>query len=170
MVDGNELRSRSTLQLLHLYADILTELVRRGVVRSRNAPAGDLAEWIAAELYNGTLAPPSEKGWDILAADGRLIQVKARMIVTGDQRSHVYSPFRSWGFDACLFLVLDAHTYDVVRAIEVPVDSVKGVAKEVKHVNGFRIGTKMRLLDLDGAVDRTVDAVSVVEGLAGHLG
>ena len=170
MVDGNELRSRSTLQLLRLYADILTELVRRGVVRSRNAPAGDLAEWIAAALYDGTLAPPSEKSWDVLAADGRVVQVKARMIADGDQRSHVYSPFRSWDFDVCLFLVLDAHTYDVVRAVEVPAGSVKAAAKEVKHVNGFRIGTKMRLLELDGAVDLTADAVRVVEGLESHRG
>ncbi|UFU06597.1 hypothetical protein [Ruania halotolerans] len=56
-MDEHNLRSHSTLQLLRLYADILTELVRRQVIRSRNAPAGDLAEWIAATLYGGTLAP-----------------------------------------------------------------------------------------------------------------
>lgn len=169
-MDEHNLRSHSTLQLLRLYADILTELVRRQVIRSRNAPAGDLAEWIAATLYGGTLAPQSEKSWDVRAADGRLVQVKARLIATGDNRSHVYSPFRSWDFDVCLFMVLDAHTYEVVRAVEVPAASVRAAASWNKHVNGSRIGTKTRLLNFDGAVDRTDEASAVVSTLGAHLG
>jgi hypothetical protein len=169
-MDDDDLRSRSTLQLLRLYADILTELVRRKVTRSRNAPAGDLAEWIAVTLYNGTLAPQSEKSWDVRASDGRLIQVKARLITQGDNRSHVYSPFRSWDFDVCLFILLDAHTYDVVRAVEVPVAAVQAAASWSKHVNGNRVSTKVQLLGLDGAVDRTDETSAVIDTLRTHLG
>jgi hypothetical protein len=169
-MDDDDLRSRSTLQLLRLYADILTELVRRKVTRSRNAPAGDLAEWIAVTLYNGTLAPQSEKSWDVRAPDGRLIQVKARLIAQGDNRSHVYSPFRSWDFDVCLFIVLDAHTYDVVRAVEVPVAAVQAATSWSKHVNGNRVSTKVQLLKLDGAVDRTDETSAVIDTLGTHLG
>lgn len=150
-----DLSRLSTRHLLLLYADLLTELVRRGVVRSRNAPAGDLAEHLAHMVYGGTLAPPSEKSWDIRAADGRLIQVKTRLIAGGDRKSHNYSPFRSWDFDACLFLILDAHTYSAVSAVEVPAGEVQTLARATPHVNGFRISTRTSLAVLPGAADRT---------------
>ena len=54
-------------------------------------------------------------------------------------RCHSYSPFRSWNFDACVVVLLDAHTYDVARAIELPVEGVQELAREVKWIKGFRI-------------------------------
>ncbi len=36
---------------------ILRELVARNVLRTMNAPAGDLAEWLLARLLGGTLEP-----------------------------------------------------------------------------------------------------------------
>ena len=150
-----ELARLTTRGLLRLYADILTELVRRGVVRSRNAPAGDLGEHLVHRAYGGELGGRSEKSWDVRAADGRLLQVKTRLLAAGDRGSHVYSPFRSFDFDACIFLIFDAHTYDLVQAVEVPAESVRTVAKPVPHVNGHRIGTRMPLHTLPGAVDCT---------------
>lgn len=144
----------STRDLLQLYADILTALVERGVVRSRNAPAGDLAEHLVATAYGGDLAPPSEKSWDV-RAEGRLLQVKARLIAAGDNKSHVYSPFRSWGFDASVFVLMDAHTYEVLRAVELPVATVQALARETAWVKGFRITTATPLLEQPGAVDVT---------------
>src|SRR4051812_11037011 len=111
-----DLRQLTGRQLLRLYSDILGELVSREVIRSRNAPLGDLAEWLVARAYEGRLAPPSEKSWDV-EAQGRRLQVKARLIAAGDRRSHNYSVFRSYDFDACVFLILDAQTYDVVQAV-----------------------------------------------------
>lgn len=152
-----DLARLSTRDLLRLYADLLTELVSRGVVRSRNAPAGDLAEHLALQVYGGALAPPSEKSWDIRAADGRLIQVKTRLIAADDRKSHNYSPFRSWHFDACLFLILDAHDYSVVSAVGLPVDTVRGLARATPHVNGHRVSTRTPLAGLPGATDLTDD-------------
>ncbi len=150
-----ELARLTSRDLLRLYADILTELVRRRVVRSRNAPAGELGEYLVHVAYGGDLTPASEKSWDVRAADGRLLQVKTRLIADGDHKSHVYSPFRSWDFAACVFLIFDAHTYDLIRAVEVPVGAVRDRARENTHVNGFRISTRTPLLALAGAVDCT---------------
>ncbi len=115
-------------------------------MRSRNATAGDLAEHLVATAYGGELAARSEKSWDVLA-DGRLLQVKARLLAAADNKSHVYSPFRSWDFDACVFLLMDAHTYDVARAVELPVATVQSLARETAWVKGFRITTKIALLE-----------------------
>jgi hypothetical protein len=48
-----ELQSVRTQELLRLHADILTEPLRRGVIRSRNAPVGDLAEHLVAVELGG---------------------------------------------------------------------------------------------------------------------
>lgn len=145
--------SASSRQLLRLYAALLRELVERGVLRSRNAPAGDLAELLAADAYDGRLAPASEKAWDVRAGDGRTVQVKCR--VQGEGRAGNFSFLRSFDFDVAVFVRLDASTYDVVSAIEVPADQLEAIASFSPHVNGWRIGARRALLDLPGAVDLT---------------
>lgn len=154
----------STKGLLQLYADILSELLRRGVVRSRNAPAGDLAEYLVAYALDGELAPPSEKSWDVRVGDRRL-QVKARLIASDDRRSHHYSPFRSWDFESCVFLLLDAHSYDITSAVEVPVAGVQTLARETTWIRGFRVGTRVSFQDVAGAIDRTAEVRHALESL-----
>lgn len=164
---NDDLRRLTGRQLLQLYSGILDELVSREVIRSRNAPLGDLAEWLVARAYDGQLAPPSAKSWDV-EAHGRRLQVKARLIAEGDRRSHSYSVFRSYDFDECIFLIFDAHTYDVVQAVEISRASVETLAQETAWVKGFRIGTKVNLLDVPGAIDvssqmrRALDLLSLL--------
>lgn len=153
--DDSRLGSLSVRMLLRLYSQILTELIGRGVVRSRNAPAGDLAESIVAKAYRGELAARSEKSWDIRTADGVLLQVKCRVAESGGRRTQVYSPFRSWDFDACVFVNLDAATYDIDRALEVPVDQVKAIARENSWVAGHRVTVSQIRGGVDGAVEVT---------------
>lgn len=150
-----DLRSMSVRQLLGLYSRILTELIQRGVVRSRNAPAGDLAESVVAKAYRGRLAPQSEKSWDVRAADGTLLQVKCRVIEPGSRRTHVYSPFRSWSFHACVVVILNSVTYHIEQAVEVPADQVKAIAQASPWVAGHRITVGQIRAGLDGAVDVT---------------
>ncbi len=114
--------------------------------------------------YGGELAPRSEKSWDVLA-DGRLLQVRARLLGAGDNKSHVYSPFRPWDFDACVFLLMDAHTNDVARAVELPVATVQSLARETAWVKGFRITTKIPLLEQPGAVDVTPAVRNALDAL-----
>ena len=161
-----DLKSLPVTRLLSLYAEILGELLDRRVVRTRNAPAGDLAELLVARAYDGELAANAVKGWDVATADGRHLQVKCRVIKTGDKRSHTYSPFRSWGFDACVFTVLDTSTYEVVRAVEVPVDQVKAISSRSTWVAGDRVHVNRDLLGLTGAIDATDrirDALSAID-------
>lgn len=127
----------STRRLLRLYAEILTELGTRQVLRSRNAPAGDLAEILVARAYGGELADPSTKSWDVLA-DGRRLQVKCR-VAHGRGRTQLFSPFRSWDFDACVFVIFDGFSYDVLRASEVGAEQVRAACRESVWVRGHRV-------------------------------
>ncbi|AXH95978.1 hypothetical protein DV701_07430 [Ornithinimicrobium avium] len=147
----------SSRELLRTYASILTELVKRGVTRSRNAPVGELAELLVQRAYGGILAPSNAKSWDVESADGRNIQVKARLVVPGATRAEQYSPFRSWDFDVCVFITFDAHTYDVLLALEVPAVEVQQLATAVPHVGATaaRVSTRTPLGAAPGAVDVT---------------
>lgn len=160
----------STQELLGLYGGILDELHARGVVRSRNAPAGDLAETLSALAYRGSLAPASAKSWDVLAGDGRKIQVKCR-VSHPTRRGGSFSPFRSDGFDACVFVVL-ACDYEVSSAIEVPMAGVFQIAQNAAWVNGVRVRVGHDLIAVAGAVNLTaafLDAMATVNASSsGH--
>lgn len=100
-------------QLLKLHADILAELRRRGLVRTNNAPIGDLAEHAAILTYDGRLANNSEKSYDLIAANQRRIQVKVRLVKASASGSLPFSMFRSFEFDAAVFITVDADTSSV---------------------------------------------------------
>src|ERR1035438_7613447 len=89
-----DVSSLTVRQLLRWSAQLVTELNRRGVVRSRTPPAGDLAEYLVARAYQGELAAPSVKSWDVQAGD-RKLQVKCQLVDQDDRRSQSFSPFRS---------------------------------------------------------------------------
>ena len=132
-------RELSVRQLLASGVAVLDELLRRGVVRTRNSPLGDLAESIALRTYGGTLAANSEKSYDLLTAHGRRIQVKARLVAPADRRSQSFSAFRSWDFDSALFLLFDTASYELIWARELTVDETKAIGRWVGHTNSSAI-------------------------------
>ncbi|RXZ72785.1 DUF6998 domain-containing protein [Agromyces albus] len=157
-------------QLLTLYADILTELRRRGLVRTKNAPLGDLAEYAAALAYGGLLAKNSEKSYDLTAADGRRIQVKARSVDRNASPSQTFSPIRTLGFDVTVFIIVDADTNSVKSAFEWSPTEVGTLGRWSEHTKGHvvRIG-QIRAAGTDvtemmqGAWAQLLDLVETVE-------
>ena len=162
-----DLSTASSRDLLTTYAQILTSLIDRNVTRSRNAPVGDVAEFLVAKAYGGTLAAPSEKSWDVRSADGRTLQVKARLVVPGKKGTQQYSPFRSWQFDACIFVTFDAFTYDVLEALEVLPKAIQSLASPVPHLGAtaMRVHTKSPLAATIGALDVTNRLQAALEAL-----
>ena len=160
-----DVRSLTARELLRLSADVVTELIRRDVLRSRNAPAGDLAEYLVAKAFHGELAAPSVKSWDVQARD-RKLQVKCRLVDPDNRRYESFSPFRSWTFDACIFITLDCHTYDIIRAVEVPMAVVKAIAQETPWVNGHRVSVRQ----IAGPIEGTRDVTDVIRDALDDLG
>jgi hypothetical protein len=156
-----DLSSLTVGGLLSDYRAILSELRRRGVVRTDNAPTGDYAEYLIARLVDGELAPNSEKSWDLRAADGRLIQVKARLSPEGSPAATRQLSFiRHWDFDL-LAVVLFDDDYSVRRAVLVPRDAAMTSARRVELVNGDRVIATDEFLGQSGAVDITEELRAV---------
>ena len=76
----SELLSVSTADLLRQYGSLMRELRRRGVVRSYNNPAADIAEWLGSQAFGLTLEAASAKGYDATDATGKRYQIKSRRI------------------------------------------------------------------------------------------
>lgn len=137
-----ELSALSVRQLLAAHISVLDELTRRGYIRTRNSPLGDLAETLAVRAYGGTLAPNSEKSFDLTTADGRRLQVKARLVDPGDRRSQAFSAFRSFDFDAALFVLFDSRSYDLLWARELTPEDVRALGHHTEHVRALAITTR----------------------------
>ena len=144
-------------ELLSSYAQILAELRERGVVRSANSPAGDYAEWLCARALNATLVDNfSVKSHDLVLADGRRVQVKARVTSEPPKAGQLQtSPFRSWDFDLAAFVLLRDYDYTVRRAVLLPVEVVRAQSTYRSHVNGSVVMMRGALLDHEDAEDIT---------------
>jgi hypothetical protein len=136
-IDGvRELSSATTAELFAVYAAVLRELLRRKIVRTSNAPAGDYAEYLVAEALGGQLAPNSEKSWDVVTTDGRHLQVKSRVVsAPRNLGQRQLSPLRSFEFDD-LVIVLFGADYSVWRAALLPKEIAQDASVYRSHVNG----------------------------------
>jgi hypothetical protein len=120
-------------ELLATYAGILEELRDRGLIRTKNAPVGDLAEYACVIAYGGELARNSEKSFDLVASDHRRIQVKVRNVDFKTSSGQTFSAIRSFDFDACIFILIDNNA--VVAAYEWTPEDVSALGRRSAHTN-----------------------------------
>lgn len=145
--------------LLAGYATTLDVLRSRGVIRTRNAPAGDYGEWLVWRAFGGTREPNSTKSHDVTDARGRKLQVKARVVsersAPGQQQTSV---FRSWDFDLLVLVQLAERDYSVVRASMIPVelfDKGRAHARWNEHERGWKVFMTTELMGHSRSVDVT---------------
>lgn len=144
-------------ELLDTYTHVLAELRARHLIRTNNAPIGDLAEFCAAAVYDGLLAPNSEKSYDLTAADGRKVQVKVRLVRPGMASGAVFSPIRSFDFDVCTFLVIDNTAGQVLAAREWTPGEVREHGSFKRHTNGTVVTVSQVRSSRARGIDRTAD-------------
>ena len=152
----DDLPSMEASELFALYRSTLSELRRRGIVRTENAPAGDYAEYLVVKALGGKLAANSEKSWDVLVPTDKRVQVKARVVSDPPTRGQrQLSPFRSFDFDTAVIVLLADSDYAVWRAVEVPQAVVEERSTFRSHVNGHVLHATSDVLDHPDARDLT---------------
>lgn len=150
-----DLTHATTAELFATYAAVLRELLRRKIVRTANAPAGDYAEYLVAEALEGQLAGNSEKSWDVVTREDRRVQVKSRVVpAPNNAGQRQLSPFRSFDFDD-LVIVLFSADYSVWRAVLLPAAIAQQAATYRTHVNGHVLFATDALLTNPASVDLT---------------
>lgn len=162
--DAPALTTLSESGLFSLYRAVLRELKSRHLIRTENAPAGDYAEYLVATALGGRLAPNSEKAWDVLA-NGEKLQVKARVVSDPAEPGQLQlSPFRSFGFDSAVIVLLSATDYSVSRASKVPRHVVESSAVYRQHVNGKVLLARPEIMAHADATDLTTTLRAVQTG------
>ena len=134
-----DLASPSNRELLKLYTELMTELRSRGIVRTSNGPAADVAEGLVAKALSLTLNSSSTAGYDGIDPDGRRIEVKCRRL-TRHNSSRQLSAIRNLESAHFDFLagVLFNEDFSVMKAALIPFSVVKDHAVFVKHTNGWK--------------------------------
>ena len=160
LISDGLLNSLSVLELLSLHSEILTELRSREVIRTKNNPVGDYAEWLVSEALGMTLLSNSSAGADAIDADGMKVQIKARR-VTPDNPSRQLSALRNYeaaDFDYLIAVIFD-EDYNVLDGYKIPHEVIRDYARHSDHVNA-------RIINLKGAILADPRVTSIKESLA----
>ena len=137
----DEIRDKTSMELMNLYADILTELNRRKVVRTYNSPVGDYAEWLTSVKLGLLLEVNSKKGFDAYDAQANIrYQVKSRWErkkpSPQSRELNVIRNYEDNQFDYLIVVIFDGH-FQVKEAYSIPHDTIKRYAIYNKHQNGY---------------------------------
>ena len=153
---SKELPDLSVPELLATHSAVIEELRRRGVVRSKNNPTGDYAEWLVSSKLGLTLESNSAKGFDAVDHSGSRYQIKGRRI-TPDNKSAQLGVIRNLeghDFDFLVGVVFDKD-WVVLRAAIIPHRTLAGLAVFRPHVNGHVMHLRPSVFDEQDVVDVT---------------
>lgn len=147
--------------LLSEYARILDELRKTPVVRSKNNPLADYAEWLVCEALGCTRCPKSTKGHDATKGSIRY-EIKARRI-TSDNKSRQLSSIRGIQdkhFDYLVGVLFKAD-FEVDRAALIPWSVIEAHSKHNQHQNSAIFHLRNSVWELDDVVDVTAQIQKV---------
>src|SRR3990172_5027999 len=122
----DELALTKPSELLRLYANVLRELQRRQIIRSKNNPVADYAEYLVGKALRLRTVTKSTKGYDLVGTDGTRYEVKARRL-TPDNESRQLSFIRGLKERHFAYLagVLFEEDFSVLRACLIPIEIVE---------------------------------------------
>lgn len=156
------LRRLPPQELLKLYGDLLDELKRRGIVRSRNNPAADYAEDIFCNAFGWERAPKNAKGFDALSKKGTRFEIKSRRLST-DNPSRELSAIRTVDSFDFLAGILFGSSFSVYRAALIPRAIVVKRAPRVAHTNALKFLLKDDVWGEPGVIDVTAKLQSFLK-------
>lgn len=145
-------------ELLGLWASLMAELNRRGVVRSDNNPIGDYCEFLVAAHYEVEPEGNSNAGYDVKTRQGERIQVKGRRLRPDGRKPPHFSGVRNLDaarppFDSLIGLLLN-RDFSVAEAWKIPVDRVRDHAVYRAHTNSWSLRTISQAMRDDPAIEQ----------------
>jgi len=155
-VDQIDLNSMSVRELLRHYAHVIDALKDRKIVRSKNNPVGDYAEWLVTTSLGWELAEKSMSGYDAVDDAEVRYQIKARRL-TPDNSSVQLGAIRKLDekpFDFLIGIIFE-QDFTVKYAAKIPCEEVGQFATYRPHVNAHIMQFRQKLLEHPSVVDIT---------------
>ncbi|MDD3344827.1 MAG: hypothetical protein PHO34_00095 [Candidatus Omnitrophica bacterium] len=136
----------SVRQLLITFGAVLDELKDRGVVKTRNNPVADYAEWLVAEKLGLSIQTSSNAGFDAIDAKGVRYQIKSRRLsdVTKSRQLGVIRNLKKKEFDFLIGVIFNSE-FSVLEAYKIPHCLIAMYAPFSPHQNG-------NILQLNGEI------------------
>ena len=147
-----ELRTMSEVELLQTHSAVIAELLCRGVVKTKNNPIGDYAEWLVCNRLGLESQGNSQAAFDAIDGQRTRYQIKARC---SGANSVQFSPMRNLeqhGFDFVVAIVFD-EDYSVRFAVKIAYDAVPKLARYRAYVNGYVLILTNKAVEEDGVED-----------------
>jgi hypothetical protein len=170
-----ETKAFSTPDLLRHFANILDELKQRGVVRTRNNPVADYAEWMVAQRLDLSLERNSKSGYDAINTSGERFQIKSRRLdpSNNSRQLSVIRNLHAGEFDYLIGILFD-RDFTVNKAYKIPHSVIAKYARFSKHQNGHIFHLRGDILRDPGVEDITHvfsndRATDAQHGLCGSL-
>jgi hypothetical protein len=142
--------------LLQLHGAVLDEMRRREIIRTRNNPTGDYAEWLVADRLHLILERNSSKGYDATDSAGMRYQIKAREAAR-KQKAPLFSvmrELREGHFDFLVAVVFDS-AWNLSYAALIPHAHVEPLCAYRARVNGHQMRLAQTTLGTAGVQDIT---------------
>lgn len=151
MANDIDVSAISLNKLLILYGDLLDELKKRGIVKTRNNPVADYAELLAAKSLNLKLQANSNKGFDGIGENGIRYQVKGRRLHPSNpsRQLSVIRDLDKKGFDF-LIAILFNKDFTIHEAYKIPNELIGKYARYSTHQNGHILQLKGEILSAKG--------------------
>lgn len=155
-MEKDTLKNLSVRELLITHAAILEELKQRKIIRTKNNPVGDYAEWLVSTMMGYELQTNSNSGFDAKGPDGIRYQIKARYITPNNPSKQlgVIRNLSDENFDQLVAVLFDKD-YSVSYAAMIPHGIIKEYASYQERVNGHMLHLRGKLLEDEKVIDIT---------------
>jgi len=159
----SDLAAKTLRELLAAHVEILKEITRRGLARTRGSIVGELGERIALAAYGGSLETAGKKSIDLTDSAGQTIQVKTRALEPGVNRIFAFSSFE---FDTLVAIMLNASTFEIQWARALTSAEASEIARYRKPSRDWAIATsKVRRAGID-ITDKLREAYESLDAIA----
>ncbi|MCX8502142.1 MAG: hypothetical protein ORO03_10700 [Alphaproteobacteria bacterium] len=166
MSEKIDLTKKSAFEILQLNASTLIELEKRKLIRTRNNPTGDFAEFLFKQTFDWQLTKNSVKGVDATLLDpiiNKVIkyQIKSRKLNFNNAGERQLSAIRNLNnnqFDY-LAVVLFNQDYSIYIGAIIPIGIVKNpkYSRFVEHTNSHTFHATDKVFQLPEVKDVTND-------------
>ncbi|MFA6320280.1 MAG: hypothetical protein WCY36_00290 [Candidatus Omnitrophota bacterium] len=149
-------------KILILFGDLMDELKKRGVVRTRNNPVADYAEWLTVRVFSLGIQTSSNKGFDAIDKKGIRYQIKGRRLDASNpsRQLGVIRDLDKKGFDFLIAIIFNKD-FTIHDAYKIPHELIGEYARYSKHQNGYILHLKGKILLAKG-VENITGALSKV--------
>ena len=155
------LKALEPLALLCGYAAIIDELRACGIMRTKNNPVADYAEWLVSTKLDLRLEDNSRSGYDATDFGGTRYEIKGRRI-TPDNKSTQLSAIRNLeqhSFDYLIGIIFEAD-FSVKYAAKAPYEVVVERASYHRHTNAHVLHLRSTIFE----DERVEDITEIVAG------